>query len=226
MIAISNWLITSVSTLKIPHECALRECHVFLIEDDGPLRAELAETLMSAGLNVHAFDSAESCLDVGVDLSPAVIVSDMVLPGQSGIDLFKSIREQSIETPVVFISGYSEPKQIIDGMKLGAVDFLWKPFKGEALLEVVAKSLTLDLERQASLSVSTDIEARWITLSDREKEVGKLMLKGHGNKDVAAILSIQPDTANKHRMKVLKKMGVAGRPQLLELLKDCPLTHS
>lgn len=213
-------------TLKLPHECSKEACHVFLIEDDGPLRSELAETLMSAGLTVHAFDTVESCLDAGVDLSPAVIVSDMVLPGQSGIDLFKSIREQGIETPVVFISGYSDPKQIIDGMKLGAVDFLWKPFKGEALLEVVARSLRLDLERQERLNVSTGVDARWMSLSDREKEVGKLMLKGHGNKDVAAILSIQPDTANKHRMKVLKKMGVAGRPQLLELLKDYPLAHS
>lgn len=211
--------------LKMPHECSEGGCHVYLIEDDGALRAELAETLMNAGLTVHAFDTAESCLDVGVDLSPAVIVSDMVLPGQSGIDLFKSIREQGIETPVVFISGYSEPKQIIDGMKLGAVDFLWKPFKGEALLEVIARSLTLDLARQASLSVSTDIEARWMTLSEREKDIAKLMLKGYGNKDMAAMLSIQPDTANKHRMKVLKKMGVTSRPQLLELLKDCPLAQ-
>lgn len=211
--------------LKMPHECSKGGCHVYLIEDDGALRAELAETLMNAGLTVHAFDTAESCLDVGVDLSPAVIVSDMVLPGQSGIDLFKSIREQGIETPVVFISGYSEPKQIIDGMKLGAVDFLWKPFKGEALLDVIARSLKLDLDRQASLSVSTDIEARWMTLSEREKDVAKLMLKGYGNKDMAAMLSIQPDTANKHRMKVLKKMGVTSRPQLLELLKDCPLAQ-
>ena len=211
---------------EIPDERADGLCRVYLIEDDATLLVELSETLSEAGLQVLPFATAEAFLEAGVqDDAPAVIVSDMVLPGQSGIDLFKSIREQGIETPVVFISGYSEPKQIIDGMKLGAVDFLWKPFKGEALLEVIARSLKLDLDRQASLSVSTDIEARWMTLSEREKDVAKLMLKGYGNKDMAAMLSIQPDTANKHRMKVLKKMGVTSRPQLLELLKDCPLAQ-
>ena len=211
---------------EIPDERADGLCRVYLIEDDATLLVELSETLSEAGLQVLPFATAEAFLEAGVqDDAPAVIVSDMVLPGQSGIDLFKSIREQGIETPVVFISGYSEPKQIIDGMKLGAVDFLWKPFKGEALLDVIARSLKLDLDRQASLSVSTDIEARWMTLSEREKDVAKLMLKGYGNKDMAAMLSIQPDTANKHRMKVLKKMGVTSRPQLLELLKDCPLAQ-
>lgn len=209
---------------EIPDERADGLCRVYLIEDDATLLVELSETLSEAGLQVLPFATAEAFLEAGVqDDAPAVIVSDMVLPGQSGIDLFKSIREQGIETPVVFISGYSEPKQIIDGMKLGAVDFLWKPFKSEALLEVIDRSLTLDLARQASLGVLIDIEARWMMLSEREKDVAKLMLKGYGNKDMAAMLSIQPDTANKHRMKVLKKMGVTSRPQLLELLKDCPL---
>ena len=211
---------------EIPDERADGLCRVYLIEDDATLLVELSETLSEAGLQVLPFATAEAFLEAGVqDNAPAVIVSDMVLPGQSGIDLFKSIREQGIETPVVFISGYSEPKQIIDGMKLVAVDFLWKPFKSEALLEVIDRSLTLDLARQASLGVLIDIEARWMMLSEREKDVAKLMLKGYGNKDMAAMLSIQPDTANKHRMKVLKKMGVTSRPQLLELLKDCPLAQ-
>lgn len=213
-------------TFKIPSECAQGACHVYLIEDDAALRHELAEMLRTAGLVVHDHQSAESCLDAGVDHSPAVIVSDMVLPGQSGLHLFEAIREQGIETPLVFISGYSEPRQIIAGMKLGAVDFLWKPFKSDALLEVVARSLKVDFERQALLSTSTGVETRWQTLSDREKDVCKLMLKGYGNKDVGAQLGIQPDTVNKHRMKVLKKMGVAGRPQLIELLKDCVAAQS
>lgn len=211
---------------KLPRECTHGKCHVYLIEDDAALRCELSATLKNTGLTVHDYESAETCLDDGVDLSPAVIVSDMVLPGKSGIHLFREIREQGIETPLIFISGYSEPKQIIDGMKLGAVDFLWKPFKSDALLEVIVRSLKLDLARQANIRLTSAIDARWAALSDREKDVCKLMLKGYGNKDVAERLCIKPDTANKHRMKVLKKMGVAGRPQLVELLKDNPLATS
>ena len=211
---------------KLPRECANGKCHVYLIEDDAALRSELSATLKNTGLTVHDYESAETCLDDGVDLSPAVIVSDMVLPGKSGIHLFREIREQGIETPLIFISGYSEPKQIIDGMKLGAVDFLWKPFKSDALLEVIVRSLKLDLERQANLRLTSGVEARWATLSDREEEVCKLMLKGFGNKDIAEQLGIRPDTVNKHRMKTLKKMGVPGRPQLIELLKSYPFAQS
>lgn len=209
-----------MTNFQIPQACTQNECHVYLIEDDEDLRAELTQMLRDARLTVHDFESAESLLDAGVDHSPAVIVSDMVLPGLSGIHLFRALRELDIETPLVFISGYSEPNQIIEGMKLGAVDFLWKPFKGQALLQAVARSLTLDVQRQTTLEQSTDLDARWFKLSDREKEVCKLMMKGYGNKDTAELLNIKPDTANKHRMKVLKKMGVAGRPQLIDLLKD------
>jgi FixJ family two-component response regulator len=209
-----------VSSFKLPKECARGACHVYLIEDDADLRFHLGITLEEAGLNVHAFASAEGFLEHGIEYSPSVIVSDMVLPGASGIHLFQAVRDLGIETPLVFISGYSEPNQIIEGMKLGAVDFLWKPFKSEALLQAVAQSLTLDVQRHAQLSQAMSLEQRWSTLSDREKTVCRLMLKGHGNKDISAQLFIQPDTANKHRMKVMKKMAVAGRPELIELLKN------
>jgi FixJ family two-component response regulator len=143
----------------------------------------------------------------------------MVLPGISGIRLLEAIREADIETPLIFISGYSEPNQIIQGMKLGAVDFLWKPFKTDALLDAVTNGLNIDEERQKRMVQTTGAAQRWVALSEREKEVCLLMLKGFGNKDISLQLGIQPDTANKHRMKILKKMGVAGRPQLIELLK-------
>lgn len=209
-----------MTDFQIPHECSDSECHVYLVEDDDSLRAELAGALQGAKFVVHGFNSAESLLDAGIDYSPAVIVSDMVLPGISGIHLFRAIRQLGIETPLVFISGYSEPSQIIEGMKLGAVDFLWKPFKGQALLEAVCRSLALDIQRSTNLVQTHDLDTRWSSLSDREKEVCRLMLKAYGNKDISLQLGIKPDTANKHRMKVLKKMGVAGRPQLIELLKD------
>ena len=121
------------------------QSHVYLIEDDADLRQELVYSLEGAGLTVMQFDTAESFLKTGVTHSPSVIVADMVLPGLSGLKLFESIRGQGIQTPLVFISGYSEPNQIIDGMKLGAVDFLWKPFKSDALIKVVVQAMVQDM---------------------------------------------------------------------------------
>lgn len=197
-----------------------RDCHVYLIEDDEGLRMQLAGTLEDSGLTVKQFSTAESFLVGGVTHSPAVIVTDMVLPGVSGINLFEAVRAAGMKTPLIFISGYSEPNQIISGMKLGAVDFLWKPFKSEALLKAVVQSLVLDMQQNMESARRQHVDFRWKTLTDREREVCKLMLAGFGNTAVAEKLNIQPDTANKHRMKVLAKMDVKERPELVELLKD------
>lgn len=197
-----------------------RDSHVYLIEDDEALRQQLAGILEDAGLVVMQFATAEGFLKTGVSHSPAVIVTDMVLPGFSGIKLFEAVREAGMSTPLIFISGYSEPNQIIAGMKLGVVDFLWKPFKAEALLKVVMQSLVLDMQNHMQSAHRKNLDLRWNALTEREQEVCKLMLSGFGNTAVAERLNIQPDTANKHRMKVLAKMAVKERPELVELLKD------
>ena len=104
-------------------------------------------------------------------------------------------------------------------MKLGAVDFQWKPFKSEALLKAVMQSLVMDMQHNVEMAHLKNVDLRWNALTEREQEVCKLMLAGYGNTAVAERLNIQPDTANKHRMKVLAKMGVKERPVLVELLK-------
>lgn len=205
-------------TQTIPN--SQRDSHVYLIEDDDDLRAQLAGTLEDSGLTVKQFSTAESFLACGVTHSPSVIVTDMVLPGVSGIKLFEAVRAAGMSTPLIFISGYSEPNQIIEGMKLGAVDFLWKPFKSEALLKVVVQSLVLDMQQNMQIAERKNVELRWNTLTEREQEICKFMLAGFGNTAIAERVNIQPDTANKHRMKVLAKMGVKERPELLDLLKD------
>lgn len=199
---------------------------VYLIEDEAGLRSDLSSILRDSNLEVLEFESAEAFLLKHSVHTPSVIVTDMVLPGMSGIKLFEVIRQANIETPVVFISGYSEPRQIIEAMKLGAVDFLWKPFKSDALLAVIMKSLDLDRQRTLHASKQKNLELRWYMLTPKEREVCKLMLDGLGNSAIADRLEIQPDTANKHRMKVLAKMDVRRRPELVELLKDFDLARN
>ena len=198
---------------------------VYLIEDEAGLRSNLSSILRDSNLEVLEFETAEAFLLNHAIHTPSVVVTDMVLPGMSGIKLFEVIRQANIETPVIFISGYSEPRQIIDAMKLGAVDFLWKPFKSEALLAVIMKSLELDRQRTLHASKQKNLELRWYMLTPKEREVCKLMLDGLGNSAIADRLEIQPDTANKHRMKVLAKIDVRRRPELVELLKDFNLAR-
>lgn len=205
--------------------CTTAGCRVYLIEDDAALCRQLELTLQDAGLQVLAFNSAEDFLLNGVDYAPSVIVSDMVLPGLSGLQLYQNVREAGIESPIIFISGYSEPNQIIDAMKHGAVDFLWKPFKTEVLLNAVVSALSADMHRQLHKAQQVNLALRWGQLTMREQDICRLMLKGFGNKDISESLEIQPDTANKHRTKILKKLGVSTRPQLMALLAGFDPAH-
>lgn len=198
----------------------ITEGYVYLIEDDESLRAQIAKTLEAKGLAVEQYSCAESFRAVEFLKAPAVIVSDMMLPGITGVALLESLRTAGIKTPMVFISGYSNPHQIIAGMKLGAVDFLWKPFKGKDLLEAIAKALLIDSQQQVLSEAVTRARSRWASLTEREREVCKLMLSGMGNTAVAETLSIKPDTANKHRMKVLAKMDVKDRAELAVLVTE------
>lgn len=208
-------------------QCALLKTQglVYLVDDDEALRVQLATVLMENGLKLKQFSSAEAFLSGMSDHCPAVIVSDMALPGLSGLDLLKTVREAGYQTPLIFISGYSQPDQIINGMKLGAVDFLWKPFKPDVLVSTVFAALNEDLQRAEKHRAFAATQILWDTLSEREQEVCGLMLKGYGNTEIAQQLDIQPDTANKHRIKVLRKLNVKGRPELTELLKGFEPAH-
>lgn len=204
----------------------LHELHVYVIEDDSDLRLQIVTTLKQVGYYVHDFSCAEDFIRENFHESPSVIVTDMVLPGASGLQLIQQVRQAGIDTPFIYISGDSSPNQIISGMKLGAVDFLWKPFNTCSLLTVIRESLSKDIRCKSQKKNETKNEQDWCALTEREKEVCKLMLKGYGNTDIAKQLDIKPDTANKHRMQVLKKMSVANRPQLIEKLENFSLIHN
>ena len=195
---------------------------VYLVEDDIALRKRLVKALNADGLRVFEFGCAEDLLSSGIHELPAVVVADMVLPGLSGLQLAQSLRQSGVETPVVFISGYSEPHQIIDSMKLGASDFLWKPFKSAMLLNAVRKALVQSAERHVSQTRNAHVETLWNSLSGREQDVCRLMLKGHGNSSIGVLLNMRADTASKHRIRLFQKMGVANRTALLELLGAFP----
>lgn len=194
--------------------------HVFLIDDNPDIRGLLADEFRYAGLNVAEFADGESFLKRKIDNEPSVIIVDMLLPGISGLRLFEAIRVQGVETPVVFISGYSRPTQIIDAMKLGAVDFLWKPFKVEALLGVVSKSLAQDASRLNRLKRLAIVGRNWNELTAREQEICRLAVQGYGNNEISRQLDIQPDTVKKHRARVMEKMEVASLADLMEVMRD------
>jgi len=197
--------------------------HVFIVDDDAEIRLHLGNLLRHVGYSVSDFGSAKEFLTSYSNPGASVLVLDMRMPIMSGLDLQKSLRAKGSDIPIIYISGESRSQEIIDAMKDGAIDFLWKPFSHTQLVEAIEKGLNIDAQHYKSRKHYKHVEAMYETLSRREKSIFALMLLGHGNKDIAAKLSVMPDTVKKYRAQVFEKMQVDNLPALLDLCKGFEL---
>jgi FixJ family two-component response regulator len=194
--------------------------HVYLIDDDPSICRSLAFTLSSSQYSVQTFDGPRAFLKDSLPISPAVILLDMRMPEMSGTELQSSLLKSGRETPIVFISGESQPAEIIEAMKQGAIDFLLKPFGMESLMKAIENGLHKDRARQNDLIRDMDIRQRFNRLTEKEQEICRLMIKGYGNKEIAELNGSAPATVKLHRSRVLDKMGCETLPELIELTLD------
>ena len=196
----------------MPHE------HVYLVDDNEEIRFHLKGLLVNKGYNVHEFDSAYALLYGHVQLEhPCVLVLDMRMPKLSGLDLQNHLKQQNIFIPIIFISGESQQQEIIDAMKSGAIEFLWKPFKSDDLVAAIQRGINLDTGNTNLNHRKSKLYALQSNLTRQENKIFQLMLKGLGNKDIGKELGIFSDTVKKHRAQVLDKMQVNNLHELLIL---------
>lgn len=197
--------------------------HIYLIEDSADIRKHLSSVLERYGLTVEAYEDAESFLSQSVEVAPAVVLLDMALPGINGLATFQKLTASGRKTPVVYLSGQSEPQEIIDALQMGAHDFLWKPFSIEKLIATVSKALKADETRISRHITESLVERLWATLTEREQGVCRLALKSYNNSQIAHLLGVMPDTAKKHRARIMEKMGVATLAELVALFEGVSL---
>lgn len=194
--------------------------HVYLIDDDPSICRSLAFTLSSSNYSVQTFDGPQAFLKDSLPISPAVILLDMRMPEMTGTELQQILLQSGRETPIVFISGESQPAEIITAMKQGAIDFLLKPFSMESLITAIENGLNKDRHRQNELVRDMDVRQRFGRLTEKEQEICRLMIKGYGNKEIAELNGSAPATVKLHRSRVLDKMGVETLPELVDLTID------
>jgi two-component system response regulator FixJ len=194
--------------------------HIYLIDDDPSICRSLAFTLSSSNYSVQTFDNPRVFLKDSLPISPAVILLDMRMPEMTGTELQTILRKNGRETPIIFISGESQPAEIIEAMKLGAIDFLLKPFSMEALMTAIENGLNKDRTRHNELVQDMDIRQRFGRLTEKEQEICRLMIKGYGNKEIAELNGSAPATVKLHRSRVLDKMGAETLPELIEMTID------
>jgi FixJ family two-component response regulator len=190
---------------------------IFVIDDDPSMRATLADVMRSVGLAVQTFASAQDFLGGKLPDAPACLVLDVRLPGQSGLDLHRSLRESGVELPVVFISGHGDVQMSVRAMKAGAVDFLAKPFRDQDLIDAVHEGLERDRARRGRAVKAAELQERYRSLTERERDVMALVVVGHPNKQIAAKLGLAEVTVKGHRRQIMQKMKARSLPELVRM---------
>jgi len=197
--------------------------HIYLIDDDESMRTSLARMLGDVGYQVQEYASATEFLEKSLPLAPAVILLDMQMPDVTGLDLQKQLVGLGRKTPIVFISGQSHPHQIVQALKNGAIDFLFKPFNLEELLQAINEALKFDQRQLKSLTKEVETKKNYALLTPREKEVSALLVKGFLNKEIAQQLGISKATIKVHKARVIEKMQVTSMQDLVKKYLEADL---
>jgi len=212
------------STLGIPM--------VYLVDDEDVVREALAWLLRSRRLLSEGFASGEA-FDEWLEaqtaagraawpLSPSCLVLDVRMPGMSGLALFDRLIERGLlqALPVIFLTGHGDVPTAVAAVKRGAFDFVEKPFSNNALVDRVELALTLSAEALAARRLQMQRGHQLAELTERERDVMKLVVDGRPNKLIAEALGISVRTVEVHRARVFEKMGVKSAVELANLLRD------
>ena len=189
---------------------------VYLIEDDNGLREALSAYLTFRGWEVHAFRSADDFVSVPIASTPGVVVTDVNLPGISGLALQDKKRKICRPVPFVFMSGALSVTDGVAAMKGGALDFLVKPVVPEQLDPALAHALTLDAEFLAGQRRAAVLASRLEDLSPRERQVHALLLRGANNTQIMNALGVSIHTAKQYKSEVLRKFEVSTLAELID----------
>lgn len=193
------------------------EALVHVIDDDEAVRTSMEFLLRSARIDVRTYESAVAFLKALPDIKSGCIVTDVRMPEMSGIDLLRRLRELGNEIPVIVVTGHGEVPLAVEAMKIGAIDFLEKPFDDDVLLTSVRGALdrlAADSRREAERG---ELQDRLETLSQREREVLDGLIAGNPNKTIAYDLGISPRTVEIYRANVMTKMKASSLSELVRM---------
>ena len=190
---------------------------VCVIDDDDALRDSLTFLLRTAQIDVVGFASAAAFLDAFPGTHASCVITDVRMPEMSGIDLLRRLKELKIDVPVIVITGHGDVPMAVEAMKVGASDFLEKPFDDEVLLASVRAALKRQDGESKRNSDRADIEIKLATLSNRERDVLGGLVAGRANKQIAYDLGISPRTVEIYRANLMNKMQAGSLSDLVRM---------
>jgi FixJ family two-component response regulator len=204
--------------VSIGHATDHQACVVSLVDGDAGVREALGRMLRSAGWQLRAFASGSEYMAAPRPPSPACVVLEASLPGDSGLELQRRLQEAGDRTPLVFVAGHGDLATGVRAMKAGAVDFLAKPVDAPQLLAAVRLALQRDTSQRRERERLDGLRRRIASLSPREREVMQRVVRGMLNKKIAIDLAIAEITVKVHRRHVMDKMGAQTLADLVRMV--------
>jgi two-component system, LuxR family, response regulator FixJ len=190
---------------------------VYVIDDDDAMRDSLDFLLGAANFHVRLFESAQTFLNALPNIDFGCVVSDVRMPGIDGIELLRHLNARGSLFPVVIMTGHGDVPLAVEAMKMGAIDFLEKPFEDDRLIGMIETALKQAEPGVKSETVAAEIRSRIASLSPRERQVMDGLIAGLSNKLLARDYDISPRTIEVYRANVMTKMQAASLSELVRL---------
>jgi two-component system response regulator DctR len=191
---------------------------VFVVDDDPDILSSIALLMKSVRLRTRTFAGADEFLAGYRPEEPGCLVLDVRMPGMSGLELQALLKERGAGIPIVFLSGHGDIPMALRAVKSGALDFLEKPFRGQALIDVVHAALAADASRRSARTKRDELKSLVGSLSPREAQVADLVVDGLSSPEIAKKLKLSPRTVEMHRARAMRRLGVENVAELTRVI--------
>jgi len=193
------------------------ETIIYVIDDDDAVRHSLEFLLKTAGISVRSFESAAAFLDIMPQIRSGCVVTDVRMPGITGIELLSRVKKINPDLPVIVATGHGDIALAVEAMKIGAVDFLEKPFDDNQLLAAIRSALDRGADTGKRKAAIAEVNEKLAALSNRERQVLEGLVAGKANKNIAFDLGISPRTVEIYRANVMTKMTASSLSDLVRM---------
>lgn len=195
----------------------MSDATVFLIDDDASVRDSLSLVLSLKGMRTQLFSAAETFLETYRPEWRGCVLTDLQMPGMSGLDLQRALLDRRIPLPVVVLTAHGDVQTTRLAMKNGAFDFLEKPVNDEVLLDVLENAICEDGRRNDTHTAEAAVRSRLSRLTPREREVRDLLVEGLSQRDIAARLKISPRTVEVYKARMMEKLQCRSLAELIRI---------